>query len=217
MERPRERALRQGLKSLSNRELLAIVIRHGNKQGSALDIADEILKKTQDLLPLASMSLDDLMKINGLNKAKGLELLAAVEIGRRMSYEQCRGKDVIKDPDSMIKWLNLEIGMQNQEMFLVVFLNTRNQILDYEIVFKGTLDRSLVHPREIFKKALLCSSSKIIAVHNHPSGNPEPSAEDVMITEQISEIGHLMNIELLDHVIVARNNHFSFKQSGLLD
>lgn len=216
-ERPRERALELGMKALSTKELFAILIRHGNKQGSALDIAEEILIKYPTLIELASSTLEDLSKIKGVSKAKGLEILAAVEIARRMSFEECANKDVVTNSKSLVNWLNLEIGMQNQELFLVVFLDVRNQILKSEVLFKGALDRSLVDSREIFKKALLYSSTRIIVVHNHPSGNTEPSTEDIMMTEQLAEIGHLMNVEVLDHIIVGRNHHFSFKQSGLLD
>lgn len=205
------------MKALSTKELFAILIRHGNKQASALDIAEEILIKYPTLTELASTTLEDLNKIKGVSNAKGLEILAAVEIARRMSFEECANKNVITDSKSLVHWLNLEIGMQNQELFLVVFLDIRNQILKSEILFKGALDRSLVDAREIFKKALLYSSTRIIVVHNHPSGNTEPSAEDIMVTEQLAEIGHLMNVELLDHIIVGRNHHFSFKQAGLLD
>lgn len=205
------------MRALSTKELFAILIRHGNKQGSALDIAEEILVKYPTLVDLASASLEDLSKIKGVSNAKGLELLAAIEIARRMSFEECADKNSITDSKSLVKWLNLEIGMQDQELFLVVFLDVRNQILKSEILFKGALDRSIVDSREIFKKALLYSSTRIIVVHNHPSGNTEPSTEDIMVTEQLKEIGHLMNVELLDHIIVGKNHHFSFKQSGLLD
>lgn len=216
-ERPRERALRYGLPALSNRELLAIVIRHGNGQGSALDIADRILNESGGLMNLAQMSLEELIRIKGMKKAKGLELLACLELGRRMSLETCYKKDIVENFEDLVHWLKLEIGLDDQEQFLVLYLDVRNQILHHEVLFKGTLDRSLVYPREIFKRALQVSGARIIAVHNHPSGNPEPSSEDVLITDQLAEIGHLMNIELLDHVIVSKNKAFSFRQAGLLD
>ncbi len=216
-ERPRERALRYGLSALSNRELLAIVIRHGNKQGSALVIADRILKESKGLVNLARMTLEQLTRIKGLKQAKGLELLACLELGRRMSCEACFQKDVIADFDTLVQWLKLEIGLKQQELFLAVYLDVRNQILHHEILFKGTLDHSLVHPREIFQRALQVSGARLIVVHNHPSGNPEPSPQDILITERLVEIGQLMNIELLDHVIVAPDRAFSFRQAGLLD
>lgn len=209
--------MRYGMKALSSRELLAIVIRSGNAHQSALEIADEILRRTEGIGNLTSLTLNDLTSIKGLQKAKGLELLACFEIARRMSFEQCLKKDVISDPDSLVKWLQLELGSCTQEMFLAVYLDVRNQIIHHEVLFKGTLDRSLVHPREVFKQALLISSSRLIVVHNHPSGNPEPSAEDILLTDQLQEIGHLMKIELLDHLIVAKARAFSFKQAGLLD
>lgn len=205
------------MQALSNREVLAILIRTGSKECSSLQIADQILHQAQGIGNLATMQIDDLKKIKGLKEAKSLELLACFEVAKRMSYEECLRQDVIQAPDSMVQWLNQEIGFSEQELFLVVLLNVRNQILHHEVLFKGTLDRSLVHPREIFKKALLYSSARIILVHNHPSGNIEPSCEDLLITEQIVEIGKLMHIDVLDHLIVSKNHCFSFKQEGLLD
>ena len=209
--------MRFGIQSLSNRELLALLIRHGNKCCTSLEIADQLLHKSNGMGALGSLVLHDLIQVRGISHVKALELLACFEVARRMSYEQCLNRDVIQDPESLIQWLNLEIGYQKQEMFLVVYLNVKNEILHYEILFKGTLDRSLVHPREIYKTALMFSSARILVVHNHPSGSLKPSNEDLMITSQLAEIGNLMKIRLLDHLIVSGQGSFSFKQAGLLD
>lgn len=216
-ERPREKALQYGIRALSNQELLALLIRHGSKQNGALDIAAKVLKESGSLCRLSEFSKEQLEQIKGISAVKSLELLACFELGRRMSFEECLKQDVVCNSGVLLNWLSKEIGSADQEMFLVVYLNVHNQILKYEILFKGTLDRSLVSVREIYQKALLCNSSRIIAVHNHPSGNPEPSGEDILVTDQLREAGALMNIQLLDHIIVAGNKSFSFKQSGLLD
>lgn len=216
-ERPRERALRSGLSSLSDRELLALFIRHGNAQCSAMEIADEVLKKSQGMVNLASLSLKDFVEIKGINKVKGLELLACIELGRRMSYAQVLKKEVISNMDALLRWLKNELGYLNQEVLMAVYLNIQNEIIHYEILSKGTESQSLVDPKAIFRQGILCHGVKIILVHNHPSGNCKPSIEDLSITSSIKEVGELMGIELLDHIIVGKNQSFSFKQSGLLD
>lgn len=216
-ERPRERALRSGLSSLSDRELLALLIRHGNAQCSALEIADKILKKSQGMSDLGSLSLNDFIEIKGINKTKGLELLACIELGRRISYAKCVKKDVISNIESLLDWLKNELGHLNQEVLMAVCLNVQNEIIHYEILTKGTDNQSLVDPKAIFRQAILCHSIKIILVHNHPTGHCKPSIEDLSITASIKEAGELMGIELLDHIIVGKNQSFSFKQAGLLD
>ncbi len=202
---------------LSNRELLAIVIRHGYKDYSALNIADDLLAISNGMANLSSLDLNEIKEIKGLSNAKGLQLLACFEIAKRMLLEENYHKDVISDPKSLMNWLQLKLGNQNQEMLLVIYLNVKNEIIHHEILFKGTLDRSLVHPREIFKQALLRSGARILVVHNHPSGSVEPSIDDISITERLVEIGELMQISILDHLIVSRNKVFSFKQAGLMD
>ncbi len=216
IERPREKAIQYGVDSLSNRELLALLIRHGSHGVSSLDIADEILQLTPGFSDFSKLTINDLIKIKGISKIKANELLACIEIMKRMSFQTCLKKDVIQDPLSLVKWLNLEIGSSLQEMFLVVYLNTQNQIIHHEILFKGTLETSMIHPREIFKVALLHSSSKIVVVHNHPSGNLVPSVQDIHITEQLIEISNLLQIEIMDHLIVSNMDYFSFKKAGLL-
>ncbi len=215
-ERPREKAAQYGIESLSNRELLALVLRHGYKECSSLFIADELLKLSQGMANLANLDLKQLTSIKGIHNAKGLQLLACFEIAKRMLLEKTREKEVISDPQVLTRWLQMELGLKQQEVLMVLYLNVKNEILHHETLFKGTLDHSLVHPREIFKQALVYNGSKIILVHNHPSGNIEPSIKDINVTEQMIEIGELMKIEVLDHLIISRNKVFSFKQAGLM-
>lgn len=215
-ERPREKGIIFGVEILSNRELLAILIRSGYHGVSSLDLASELLVKSNGISNLKKMNLNDLMKIKGIKKAKAIELLACFELAGRMTYEETRNIDVILKPNDLVRWLNLKIGNEFQENFIVIYLNVKNHIIDYSILFKGTLDSSVVHPREIFKEAVIKSSSSIIIAHNHPSGILTPSLADVELTNKLNEIGIMMNIRLQDHVIVNNNSYFSFREQSLL-
>lgn len=215
-ERPREKAIKHGVNSLSNMELLAILIRTGYQGNSSLVIAENILKKSQGINTLSRLTSHELQEIKGIKAVKAVELLACFELSKRMAYGETLNKNVIENPESLIKWLNLELGNLVQENFLVVFLNVKNHILGYRILFKGTVDSSLVHPREIFKEALYYSSSRIMIVHNHPSSVLEPSVADIELTSQLCQCGEMMGIHILDHLIVSNTGFFSFKATGLL-
>lgn len=214
-ERPREKALQHGVEALSNRELLALLIRHGTAGISALDIADELLKN--GLLLLSRCSMADLTSIKGIKQVKALELLAWFELSRRMAYQEVMDADTISSPEVLVRWCRLKLGSLLQENFMVIFLNVRNKVLGYKILFTGTVDASLVHPREVFKEALHASCSRILLVHNHPSGFLEPSTQDLLITENLCSIGKMMKIPVADHLIVSDTDYFSFKEHGILD
>lgn len=215
-ERPREKGLLNGVQSLSNRELLAILIRNGTKGYSCLQIADEIISKSNGLRDLLKFQLNDYISIKGISKIKALELLSWMELMNRVFYQECIQLDVVSNPKSLIKWCNVKIGLIQQEQFLVIFLNVKNEIINYKVIFQGTLDQSLVHPREIFKEAISLSTSKIILVHNHPSSHVEPSQADLLVTRNLCEIGKMMKIPIVDHIIVSERNYFSFKEHDLL-
>ncbi len=215
-ERPREKAQKYGIKSLSNTELLAILIRTGYEGSSSLCIAEALLKKANGLIDLPRLTMYDLSLIKGIKKVKALEILSCIELARRISYEETCKRDVITDPSKLLLWLKNEIGSELQENFLVVYLNVKNHIINYRILFKGTIDSSLVHPREIFKEAVIQSSSRILIVHNHPSSDLEPSMADIELTHQLVECGEMMGIPVMDHIIVSAQNYFSFKAKGLL-
>ncbi len=213
-ERPREKALRYGIESLSNRELLALLIRHGTSGYSVLDIADELLKDGLQKLP--NMKMNELTAVKGIKQVKALELLSWFELSRRIASEKMMKKDVIKDPDSLIQWCILKLGSLQQEHFLAVFLNVHNEVITYKVLFTGTVDMPLVHPREVFKEAITVSCSKILVVHNHPTGHLEPSAADLQMTENLCNAGNLMKIPVIDHLIVSSTEYFSFREHGLL-
>ncbi len=215
-ERPREKALKYGIQSLSNRELLAILIRTGYQGNSSLKIADNILWTCNGVGNLSKMNINDFLNIKGIKKVKAIELLSCIEIARRIAYEESLDVDVIENPTNLINWLNREIGSDLQENFLVVYLDIKNRIITHRILFKGTLDQSLVSPREIFKEALLLSSSRIMLVHNHPSGETTPSEADILITQRIVDAGKLMGVSVLDHIIVGSNKYFSFMKAKII-
>lgn len=215
-ERPREKALKFGIRSLSNRELLAILLRSGYHNKSSLEIADDILSKSFGMKNISKLELHDLIKIKGIKKAKALELLAAFEISRRSSYELIDKMDVISKPDQLISYLNKDIGSLKQEHFLVVYLDVKNRIISIEKLFKGTLNQSLVSPREAFKNALIHSAYSILLVHNHPSGDINPSEQDIILTDKFVEIGRLFNIKVVDHIIVSNSSYFSFAKERLI-
>lgn len=216
-ERPREKALRHGIHSLSNRELLAILIRSGTKTQSVLELGDTLLQEFQSFSRMSIATLQDLKKISGIKEAKSLQLLACFEINRRLALEKTQGNQVMNHPKEFVTWLNQEIGHRMQEHFLVVFLDTKNIMMSYKTIFIGTINMSLIHPREIYKEALHIGCAKIICVHNHPSGDVEASNEDILMTQRLQEVGNVVGIPLLDHIIVGKNNYLSFREKLLID
>lgn len=207
--RPREKATLHGIESLSDLELLVLIIRHGNRSHTAFEIAHNLLIKSNGLTNLYKLSNKDLMSVSGIKKAKSLELQAILELSKRISCKQLVNTDTLSQIEDVYRWCQKEIAYNNQECFMAVYLNTRNEIITYKILFKGTLDRSLIHPREIFNQALYYSSAKIICVHNHPGGSLIPSLADIEVTKKLIDISKLVGIELIDHVIVANSGYVS--------
>lgn len=210
-QRPREKAIMQGMMALSDIELLALLIRNGFKNNSVLTISKNLLSASKGIGSLSKMSMQDLCRIKGIKQAKALELCACFELARRVTFQKALNVDVVDNPKYMIRWLQNELGSFQQEHFMVVFLNIKNHILGYKILFIGTVDTSLVHPREIYREAMNFSASRIIAIHNHPSADLTPSQADKAITAKLIEVGELVGIELLDHLIVSQNRFYSFR------
>lgn len=215
-ERPREKAIRYGIASLSNRDLLAIILRCGYRGNSVLLLADQILNETDGLIRLSKLNLNDLVRFKGISVGKALTLLACFELVKRVEREQLSEGSVIDNPQALFNYVNKKIGFKQREELLVLFLDTRNRVIKDDVVFKGTLNQSIAHPREIFKQAIAYSTAGIIIAHNHPSGDPLPSECDLNLTNQIKECGSLTGIPLVDHIIVSNNNYFSFKKHGLI-
>ena len=215
-ERPREKALQHGIAALSNRELLALVLRSGTRSMSALELADEVLRHWSSMGDLGKANMQELMGLSGIKEAKAISLLAAFELRRRIAFDEVLHAPGIHHPQDILEWVNQQIGFEQQEHFLVLFLNQKNQLISSRVMFVGTLTNASVHPREIFREAMQLGCAKILCVHNHPSGDPQPSSADISLTRSIEECGVMTAIPLMDHIIVSRNTYFSFAQKGLL-
>jgi DNA repair protein RadC len=213
-ELPRERLLLYGSNNLSNEELLSIIIRTGTKNLSVKQLANNILKSINSISDLKDMSISSLTKIKGLGEVKSITLLAALELGKRV-YDNNKITPKLKILNALdaYRYFNKYIVYSKQENLLVIYLDNQKQYITHKIVFKGTINQSIIHPREIFKEAYLTSSSSIIIMHNHPSGDLTPSNSDDNTTRSIASVGEIMGIRLLDHLIVEDLanllNHFS--------
>ncbi len=215
-ERPRERMAVFGPQSLSGTELIAILLRVGARGESALKQAERILSRFNGLPGLAQADLDEIAAMPGIGRAKATALLAAVELGRRLCGAEISAYPVIKSPRDVAELLMSRLRFLDREHFLVLLLSARNQPLAIETISVGHLTASLVHPRELFKAAIQKSAAAVILVHNHPSGDPAPSTEDILLTRRLREGGELLGIDILDHIIFGDNSFTSLKEKGLM-
>ncbi len=202
---------------LHHNELIAILLRSGIPGKSAIELADEVLHLRDSLTKLSTISLAELMSIKGIKQAKALEILACFELSKRMALAEVEGKVQINRPVALMHWLNTQIGYLDQEHVFVVFLNYRNEIITYQDMFSGLENSCAVSVRQVYTQALRCNASKIMLVHNHPSGNVVPSLEDEKMTKRFVEVGKTCGIECLDHVIVGHNRYFSFKEQQMIE
>ena len=215
-DRPRERLIRQGAESLSNQELVAILLRTGTKEESVLVLANRVLSSFDKIQDLKHATIEEYTTVKGVGKAKAVQLLAAAEIGKRMYRKHSEGRYTIRSPEDAAAYLMTDMSSLTQEHFVVLFLNVKNEIIHKETIFIGSLNSSIVHPREIYREAVKRSAASIICAHNHPSGNPSPSPEDIDVTKRLLEAGSLMGIELLDHVIIGDHQFISLKEKGYM-
>ena len=200
-ERPRERLMEYGASSLANDELLSVLLDTGKKGKNVKDLSLEVLQCCGNIQALQHITKEQLLSIDGIGIVKALKLLSAIELGKRIFLKTVR------------YWF---IGKQ-QEYFYCLYLNNRNEVIERKLLFMGTINRSLVHPREVFKNAYLCSASSIICVHNHPSGDIRPSREDIRLTEALVKIGDLNAIPVIDHIIVGEEDYYSFCDEKMLN
>ena len=215
-ERPREKLLRKGGSALSNEELLAIFLRTGIKDKSAIEIARELLLKFQGLRGLYSTNIEVLTAIKGLGRIKVAQLLAVTELNKRYLQENIINRDFIEDSKMVYDYLFLTMRDLDYEVFKAIYLNGQNQILNIEEIFRGTILQSHVYPREIVKAALRNGATAIICVHNHPSGNPKPSNSDITISKELIKACDAVGISFHDHIIIGDNKYFSFKDEDLI-
>lgn len=216
-DRPREKMFLRGLQSLSDAELLAILLRTGYKGNTVVDLSRSLLLKYGNLSRMASLSAEALVKDKGIKRDKAAALLAAFEISRRIASQNKTIFDTrITSPNDLAGIFIPMLRDEVKEVFMVVCLNSANKIVKYDRVSVGSLNCSIVHAREIFKVAIENNSANIILVHNHPSGNTEPSNEDIAVTRKLVEAGKILDIQVFDHLIVAGNSYLSFVEKRLL-
>jgi len=217
-ERPRERLLKYGPETLSLQEILALILGRGISGESVLVTAQRILNKFRNLKDLASASLEELSKIKGVGLAKASQIKAAFELGRRKedSFYQYYQQKRIKIPEDAVNLVKSRLKGKKKEYFLVLLLSVKNQLLNIVEISKGSLDSNIVHPREVFKEAISASAASCIFIHNHPSGDPTPSEEDIQLTRRLKEAGEIIGIDVLDHIIVTDLKFVSLKEKTLL-
>jgi len=203
-DRPRERLVLEGADALSNAELIAILLRTGLKGYSAIHIAQQLLAKFGTLDGLARAPLEELRQVKGVGRDKAVTLKAAFTLARKMAAEMRAEAPLLDTPERIADLLREESRPQEVEQFRVVLLNTRRRLIGLETISQGTLDTLLVHPREVFKRAIAANASAVVLVHNHPSGDPTPSEADIKVTRDLIRAGQLLKIEVLDHVIIGR-------------
>ena len=215
-ERPRERILQFGAGALSNAELLAIILRTGTISESAVHVAQRLLKQTDGLRNLVDMSTDQLTEIKGIGRAKAAQIQAGIELGRRLARSAMNETVTIRSPKDAADYLMEDLRYLQKEHFVCLFLNTKNHVIGQETLSMGTLNSSLVHPREVFRAAIKRSSASILCAHNHPSGDPTPSPEDIHLTNRLIEAGQIIGIDVLDHIVIGDRTFVSLKEQGLM-
>jgi DNA repair protein RadC len=214
-DRPRERLAQQGAAALAEAELVAILLRTGTRGMNALRLAETLLGDCGGVAGLRHVRYDELQGRHGIGAAKAAQLMAAIELGRRFAQAEVVGRRAIQSPDDLAEMLRYDIGGKEQEHLVAVLLDTRNRWLRTVEVYVGSLNTSVVRIGEVFREAVRANAAAVIVAHNHPSGDPSPSPEDVAVTRALVEAGRLLDIEVLDHVIVCRDRHLSLRQAGL--
>ena len=211
-ERPREKAFHHGIESLNNIELLALVLRTGNKQESAIELAQRVINEIGGFRYLHDINYYQSIQIKGIKQAKAIEVLAIIEIAKRLD-KQPVAMSAIKEPRDGYELLKNQLMFEQQEKVIVLCLNSRLEVIKEKTVFIGGNNISIISGRELFKEALICGSNRVMVVHNHPSGNPEPSIEDIEATERL----YSMAKELVDHLIIGRSRFYSFASNKIIE
>lgn len=213
-EKPREKLKNQGISSLTDSELLSILLRTGSKNESVDELATKILKEIGGLNKLNEITLNNLTKIKGIKLSKASTILVAIELGKRLLKENQKITK-IKEPKEIFNYFKNQFIGVKQETFFVLLYDTKMNLIDKKELYKGTIDSVDAHPREVFKEAIMASATFIIIMHNHPSGDTTPSDEDIEITNRLIETGHIIGIKILDHIIISNTSYFSFYENSL--
>ena len=215
-ERPRERLLKLGSEALSSQEVLALILGRGTKGESVIRIAEELIRKFGNLKNIAQASVEELTQITGIGPAKAAQIKAAFELSRRLEDTVDESsRTTVKSPEDVVKSVKSLLKGKKKEHFMVLSLDTRNHLIKIHPISIGSLDSSIVHPREVFKEAISDSAASVIFAHNHPSGDPTPSEDDIKLTKRLVEVGEILGIEVLDHIIVCDREYLSMKARNL--
>lgn len=214
--RPREKLLLQGAQSLSDTELLAIFLRCGTKNRNVLELSSDLLEQMGGIRFLLQCPFTDLKQFKGLGIAKWSQLQAIYELSKRSMQEQLKNLQVINSPGMVREYLQAAIGHLPYEVFGVMFLNSLGQLIEFKVLFRGTIDETRIYPKEIIKEAIQMNASALLVCHNHPIGQTEPSKADIQLTNQLNMVMQSLEIALVDHCIVSPNGFFSFKDAGLI-
>ncbi len=216
IEWPKDMVQLKGLAQATTVELLACLVRSGTRDRTPLEIAEELLHIYPSLIELEAAGVGGLEKAPGVGKAKAWQIMAGLELGRRLVTEPKWVRPTIRSPEDAAELLLEEMRLYQQEHFICLYLNTKNEVVSKKTLFIGGLNTSIVHPRDVFREAIRCSAANFIAVHNHPSGDPTPSREDIEVSERLVEAGRLIGISCLDHIIIGHGQFISMKQRGFM-
>jgi len=209
-ERPREKFKATGFSTLSDVDLLAILLRTGTKNLSVKELATQILLEIGSIKEIQNTSLERLSKVKGIGEVKAITLLSALELGRRANWVEPKNNSKIRTAKDVYHLFHDKVTHLSQEHFIAIFLNNKNEMIQFKTIFIGSANQSIVHPRDIFKEAIKYSAVKMMVLHNHPSGDPSPSVADIAFTSRLIEAGNLLQIPLLDHVIIGFDSYYSF-------
>jgi DNA repair protein RadC len=215
-ERPRERLLKLGSEALSAQEILAVILGRGTRGESVMMTSQKLLSRFGNLKGIANASVEELIQTTGIGPAKAAQIKAALELSRRLEADASeKPKRILKSPEDVAAEVNSQLKGKKKEHFLVLCLDTRNRLIDRKLVSMGSLDTSIVHPREVFKEAISSCAASVVFAHNHPSGDPEPSKEDVELTRRLVRAGEILGIDVLDHIIICDKSFVSLKARNL--
>lgn len=218
-DRPYEKCIRYGVQALTNRELLAVVLRTGSKGRHVLELSEELLKlvpEREGFTGMRRLSLEELSEVRGIGQVKAVQLKCVLEIARRMAREEAGEGISFKNPQAVAEYYMEDLRHEEQEVILLLMLNQKGRLLREKYIFRGTVNTSLISPREIFLEALSSRAVQIILLHNHPSGDARPSQEDLNVTRRIAEAGELLGISLADHIIIGEHTYVSFREKNYL-
>lgn len=210
MEKPRERLLQYGVENLSNADLISIILRTGTKDNSVKDISHSILNQVDNLNDLSNIGIRELSNIKGMGSVKAITLMAAIELGKRVSSKEVHLKMKLNTVSTVHDVFKTQFINQKQEKLLAIYLDTKKCLISYKTIFVGTIDHSVCHPREIFNEGIKVGATSIIIMHNHPSGNLTPSSYDIEITNKLITSGYMLGIPIIDHIITNGEEYYSF-------